>query len=322
MELTSFSQNLNTWSRDRVPFLFVIDFEMKKPFACRMKDVEAENIFYDFQGFTNSSSSGRGLDSSLKKDPITFEEYQHKFDEVFQHLSHGDSFLTNLTIRTKIESSHSLKELFGIARAKYKLLFKDQFLVFSPETFIRIGENKIITFPMKGTINAAVPDAGQTLLNNKKELAEHVTIVDLLRNDLSQVAVNVVVKRFKYLEKVTTSENDLWQMSSEISGDLPSDYRNTLGDLLMMLLPAGSVSGAPKVKTVEIIKKAEGQPRGFYTGVFGYFDGTTLDSGVMIRFIEKEKDQLYYRSGGGITTQSIAASEYLEAIDKIYVPFD
>ena len=83
-----------------------------------------------------------------------------------------------------------------------------------------------------------------------------------------------------------------------------------------------SVSGAPKQKTNEIIRQAEGAKRGFYTGVFGYFDGENLDSGVMIRYIEHVHGKYFYRSGGGITTQSDAMAEYQEALDKVYVPVD
>ena len=101
-----------------------------------------------------------------------------------------------------------------------------------------------------------------------------------------------------------------------------SNYLSNLGTLLVSLLPAGSVSGAPKTKTLEIIRIAEGENRGFYTGAFGYFDGTVLDSGVMIRYIEKQGDQFYYRSGGGVTAQSELQKEYQELIDKIYVPVD
>ncbi|MEJ0057132.1 MAG: chorismate-binding protein [Bacteroidota bacterium] len=80
------------------------------------------------------------------------------------------------------------------------------------------------------------------------------------------------------------------------------------------------MSGAPKASTLEIIRDAEGEKRGYYTGVCGYFDGTTLDSTVMIRFIEKVDGSLYYRSGGGITAKSLLVKEYQEAIEKIYVP--
>ena len=86
------------------------------------------------------------------------------------------------------------------------------------------------------------------------------------------------------------------------------------------MLPAGSVTGAPKEKTVQIIRETEPFERGFYTGICGYFDGESLDSAVMIRFIEKTDNEMVFRSGGGITARSDASSEYLEMIDKVYVP--
>jgi para-aminobenzoate synthetase component 1 len=192
--------------------------------------------------------------------------------------------------------------------------------VFSPETFIQIKEGKIFAYPMKGTIDAEVENAATILLNDEKERAEHVTIVDLIRNDLSQVASQVQVTRFRYLDHIKTNSGSLLQASSEISGILPVDYYCHLGDIMVSLLPAGSICGAPKPKTIEIIQQAEEEERGYYTGVIGYFDGTNLDSGVMIRFIENVDGQYYYRSGGGITTQSKMEAEYQETIHKIYVP--
>jgi para-aminobenzoate synthetase component 1 len=225
-------------------------------------------------------------------------------------------------MKTEIQSDRSLRELFFIAKARYKLLFSDQFLVFSPETFVRIANGKIYAFPMKGTMDASVLNAREKILQDPKELAEHVTIVDLIRNDLSQVANQVTVSRFRYVEELKTNDKNLLQVSSEIEGQLPHNYLSQLGTILVKLLPAGSVSGAPKTKTVQIIRAAEKEKRGYYTGVFGYFDGANLESGVMIRFIERDRDKLFYRSGGGITTQSDVAKEYQEAIDKIYVPVD
>jgi para-aminobenzoate synthetase component 1 len=225
-------------------------------------------------------------------------------------------------VKTPVILQASLQELFYLSQAKYKLWMDDQFLVFSPETFIQIQNGKIYSHPMKGTIDASYPNARQVILNDRKEEAEHTTIVDLIRNDLSQVATHVRVNRFRYIEELKTSKKNLLQVSSEIVGDLPVNYRSMLGDILVKLLPAGSVSGAPKQKTLEIIQTAEGEKRGYYTGVVGYFDGHDLDSGVMIRFIEKEHGTFFYRSGGGITTQSIVAAEYQETIDKVYVPVD
>ena len=91
-------------------------------------------------------------------------------------------------------------------------------------------------------------------------------------------------------------------------------------DILLGMLPAGSICGAPKAKTVSIIQEVEQGPRGYYTGIFGYFDGENLDSAVNIRYLEKKDGQLLYRSGGGITFLSDLESEYKELIEKIYVP--
>ena len=122
------------------------------------------------------------------------------------------------------------------------------------------------------------------------------------------------------MEKITTNKQDLLQVSSEISGKLPVDYHQHLGDIIFSLLPAGSISGAPKKKTLEIISEAEGYERGFYTGICGWFDGENLDSAVMIRFVEQCGNKLIFKSGGGITAQSDVNKEYEELIQKVYVP--
>jgi len=165
-----------------------------------------------------------------------------------------------------------------------------------------------------------LPGAKDEILKNSKELAEHVTIVDLIRNDLSMVAKNVKVDKFRYVDEITTHEKKLLQVSSEISGEMPMNYTEKIGDILFSLLPAGSISGAPKKKTLEIINRVERYDRSFYTGIFGYFDGKDLDSGVMIRFIENANDGFIFKSGGGITVNSDLKTEYQELIDKVYVP--
>ena len=106
-----------------------------------------------------------------------------------------------------------------------------------------------------------------------------------------------------------------------ISGSLPDNYHSKLGEIIFSMLPAGSVSGAPKEETIRIIRQSEGSPRGYYTGIMGYFDGRNFDSAVMIRFIEQQDEGMIYRSGGGITFMSDPEKEYQELIDKVYVPF-
>ncbi|MDP4679722.1 MAG: aminodeoxychorismate synthase component I, partial [Cyclobacteriaceae bacterium] len=254
------------------------------------------------------------------KQPISYALFKQQFDKVHNELMIGNSYLTNLTFPTPIQSNHSLKEIFYRSSAKYKLWIKNEFVVFSPEIFLQLNGNKMSSFPMKGTIDAAQEDAESAILSNTKEMAEHVSIVDLIRNDMSIHASEVKVKRFRYIDKINTHEKKLLQVSSEISGTLTDYGKENFGEVLFSLLPAGSISGAPKHKTLEIIKAVENYDRGYYSGVFGIFDGKTFDSGVMIRFIEQLGDQLIFKSGGGIHSLSDPKSEYEEMIDKVYVP--
>ena len=128
------------------------------------------------------------------------------------------------------------------------------------------------------------------------------------------------IDRNTLLDRVEGHGQSLLQVSSEIRGNLDPGWKKQLGTLLFRILPAGSISGAPKKKTVEIIRRAEQAGRGYFTGVFGYFDGENLDSGVMIRYMEKTPAGLQFRSGGGITGHSDARTEYDELIQKVYVP--
>lgn len=162
----------------------------------------------------------------------------------------------------------------------------------------------------------------EIILNDLKEKAEHTMVVDLLRNDLSIISKKVKVNRFRYFDEIKIKNKSLLQVSSEIEGELEDNWQNRLGEIITSLLPAGSISGTPKRKTIEIIKDIENYDREFFSGVFGYFDGEKLDSGVMIRFIQKSRDNFIYKSGGGITIDSDVKAEYQEMIDKIYLPIN
>lgn len=312
---------MNSFGREKRPFLFIIDFDCTQPIVLPLDEVDAGSILYDIRGKRNCSPPGDFQGRvNIHKIPISFERYHNSFRYVIERQRAGDSYLCNLTFPTHIIMNLSLDEIFPFARAPYRLLVRNEFLVFSPESFVRIEDGIISTYPMKGTIRAEIPDAEKIILSDEKECAEHLTIVDLLRNDLSIVAKNVRVDKFRYVERVETSHGPLLQVSSKISGILPKNYHEAIGEIIAQLLPAGSVTGAPKKRTVAIIKAAEGYERGYYTGVFGYFDGNVLDSAVMIRFIEKTAEGFVYKSGGGITIYSDAEKEYRELIDKVYVP--
>lgn len=308
--------------------------------------------------------------------PPLYEDYERSFGIVKSNIMAGNSYLTNLTNRVPVNCNLSLEEIFHRAKGKYKLLLRRKrtqaedkahlkeeaqnkahlkeenieenltpFVCFSPETFVKIKGGRIYSYPMKGTLDASLPNAEKLLMEDRKEAAEHATIVDLIRNDLSRVAEDVRVDKYRYVDVLHTNKGDILQTSSEISGRLPEDYRQHLGEILDAQLPAGSITGAPKDKTMQIIQEAEGYDRGFYTGIMGIYDQGELNSAVMIRFIEeetspvdfeadgeknfkanegkkpKESRKLYFKAGGGITSKSDCRREYEEVIQKIYLPF-
>lgn len=314
-------RQMNEAGRASKPFLFVIDFSGEESILYSLQQPSNEVYFSSpfYQHLPQTTYADRSF--RFEKHPIPFESYKKSFDTVQRAIRRGDSFLVNLTFPTRIDTDLSLEEIFVRSKAPYRLLVPNQFVCFSPESFVKIVDNIIYSYPMKGTIDASIAHAEEQILADEKEKAEHYTIVDLIRNDLSRVAEKVEVKRFRYVERVETNGKHLLQVSSEIVGELPQGFRENLGDLIFSMLPAGSISGAPKDSTLNIIRRSEMDERGFYTGIFGIFDGKNLDSAVIIRYIEERDGTKQFRSGGGITSRSIAENEYQELIDKVYVPF-
>lgn len=308
---------LNRYGKDNIPFFFMISYDLKdfvvEPLSSLDKDIE---FILDNSVLKNSNKN-----INIIKDKPSFKEYEKKFKLVQDNLKKGNSYLLNLTTPTNISTTMSLKQIYDVSYSKFKLRFKDDFVCFSPERFIKIEDNIISTYPMKGTIDNSIKNALEKILNDPKELAEHTMIVDLLRNDLSIVSKNVKVDMFRYSEVINAGNKELLQFSSKISGILDDNWSNNIGDILISLLPAGSITGTPKKNTIKLIDEIENYQRGFYTGIFGVYDGSSIDSSVMIRFIEKNKDGSFvYKSGGGITCDSSLHHEYKELISKIYIP--
>jgi para-aminobenzoate synthetase component I len=365
---------INRLASQDEPFLFVINYQGDKAFIRLLSDINPEECLFDFEGRGNFSHARKETlkEEILKKEtlkeetsettwqiePPHYEDYDRSFNIVKSNIMAGNSYLTNLTCRVPVSCNLSLEDIFHRAKGKYKLLLRRKrnltpFVCFSPETFVRIKGGRIYSYPMKGTLDASLPDAEKQLMEDRKEAAEHATIVDLIRNDLSRVAENVRVDKYRYIDVLHTNKGDILQTSSEISGRLPEDYPHHLGEILDAQLPAGSITGAPKDKTMQIIQEAEGYDRGFYTGIMGIYDQGELNSAVMIRFIEEETSpvdfetdgeknfkasegkgdeasegkrdeasrKLYFKAGGGITSKSDCRKEYEEVIQKIYLPF-
>ena len=307
---------LNLLGSQKKPFLFISDFKAQRVELFELKDLQCEDIEFSI----NHNYSYKQHPHSLKIKPLSIANYTKKFNLVIDNIKAGKTYLLNLTQETKIETKLNLKEIYALANAVYKLRFKDKFVCFSPEKFVQIEDDTIHTFPMKGTIDSSIKDAKNKILKDEKEMAEHIMVVDLLRNDLSIVSKNVKVEKFRYITEIEAGDKKLLQVSSHISGKIGDDWHGKIGTILKLLLPAGSISGTPKKSTLEIIDNVEEYDRGFFSGVFGFYDGEKLDSGVMIRFIEKKDSELIYKSGGGITIDSNVLSEYNELLDKIYLP--
>jgi len=321
MTIEEFVAKTTDFLRKNEAFFFLLDFNLKQPFICPLNQTQKENIYFEIEGLKNHTFPQENIKRFIfKHKPIDYQVYKKSFDIVYKNLLYGNTYLLNLTFPIPINTNLSLKQIFSNIKAKYKLLFKDDFVIFSPESFIKIKGNNIYTYPMKGTIDASIENAQEIIINDKKELYEHYTVVDLLRNDLAIMASNITVKRFRYTELINTHKGDIIQVSSEIQGTLPQNWRVFFAEKLIQMLPAGSISGAPKKKTLEIIRNVEIDKRGYYTGIFGIHLSGQIYSAVNIRFIEKQKQQFIFRSGGGITIFSKAEKEYQELIQKVYVP--
>ena len=283
---------MNALAGANVPFLFIVDYAQEQSHIEPLDRIDPATCLFQFPKAGNTETAATALARSTAArcaGPIQWDitppspaAYRHSFDLVKQNLLAGNSYLTNLTCRVPVTTNLTLEEIFLHSEALYKLWLKDRFVCFSPEIFVRIEKGKIKSFPMKGTIDATLPDAEQLLMQDTKEAAEHATIVDLIRNDLSMVSEHVEVTSYRYIDRLQTNKGPILQTSSEICGTLPEDYTAHLGDIIFRLLPAGSITGAPKPKTVEIIAQAEDYRRGFYTGIMGHYADGQLDSAVMI----------------------------------------
>ena len=305
---------MNDLAEQAIPFLFIIDYDSKRAVVEPENEVDANELKYCFNGKGNATQTAHPANKDIEWgiEPPTEAEYQHGFNIVRNAMLAGNSYLANLTCRIGLRTNLSLLDLYNAAEARYRLWMKDKLVCFSPETFVKIAQGEISSYPMKGTAEDVSPSSAEQLLANEKEAAEHATIVDLIRNDLSMVANDVHVERYRYVERLNTHRGPLLQTSSEIRGRLMPHLMQRPGDVIFSQLPAGSITGAPKKKTVEVIA--------FYTGVMGRWDNGELDSAVMIRFIDQCHGKLFFKAGGGITAKSNWKDEYHEVIEKVYAP--
>ena len=259
-------------------------------------------------------------------------DYTKAFDQVQEYIKAGDCYQINLTQEFTAQANGSLldtaQEFWSLTDAPYSGYLRiDDFEILScsPELFIDFKpERKIITKPIKGTMpryEDPVLDeqSKQRLKSSEKDMAENVMIVDLLRNDLSVYAETGSVKTPKLFD--IESFNQVHHMVSEVEAVLKTDVNPF--EVLMFALPGGSITGAPKIRAMQIIDELEGAPRGAYCGSMGYFnyDGTGSWN-ILIRSNQKYQDQVSLWAGGGITIASDCDAEYQECFDKVEAMLD
>lgn len=252
---------------------------------------------------------------------ISEAEYTKRIAEVQAYLTAGHSYQINFTDRvlgtfrgSAIALYEQLLKQQPVSYAAFVDFGRQQIMSISPELFYRVAENRIQVRPMKGTwprgLNSSDDEqAAEHLRRDTKNRAEHVTIVDLLRNDLGRVCTlgSVRVDELMRVERYST----LHQMTSDISGVLDPDLSSV--EVFQALFPSGSITGAPKRRTMEIIREIERAPRGVYTGAIGYFgpDGEACFN-VAIRTLLARENRFVLGVGGGVTADSSVDTEFAE----------
>lgn len=315
------AERINRLAAAGEDFIFAISYDMNKAYVERVADIDPGECLFNFRGTTNAPAGNKNEEKiEWDVNAPSLKEYAEGFNYVAEELREHRIDLINYTSKCGISTNLSLRDIFLSSRAMYRLWVKDELVCFSPEIFIRIENGEISSYPMKGTISADIPDAEKLIMNDPKEADEHEKVVALIKEDLAKVSDEVWVERYRYIDRLETNKGPILETSSEVRGKLPDDYNEHIGDILFAQLPAGSITGAPKEYVVEVIDKSEGYDRGFYTGVMGLYHDGSIDSSVMIRFLDNEDGKLFYKAGGGVTRNSELEREYKEMIQKVYVP--
>ena len=255
----------------------------------------------------------------------TKEDFEAAVAKAKQYVTAGDIFQVVLSKRFQFQYSGSLltfyKSLRQINPSPYMFFYKSdqhQIVGASPEMLVRVDNQKVITFPIAGTapITATSEEnlrLGNELLNDQKERSEHVMLVDLARNDVGKISRygSVTVPEFMQIHQFSHVQH----IVSQVSGDLKEGLESF--DAIKAVFPAGTVSGAPKVRAMQIIEELEPSHRGPYAGAVGYFScNGNSDFAITIRTLFSEGNKAYIQAGAGIVADSIPEKEWFETDQK------
>jgi para-aminobenzoate synthetase/4-amino-4-deoxychorismate lyase len=261
---------------------------------------------------------------------VTRDEYSVAIATIKEHIAAGDTYQVNYTFRLNAEFSGSpfafFCDLAAAQHGRYAAFIEtDEFAICSasPELFFELKDGVIISRPMKGTRSRALTAeadlaAAEALRTSAKDRAENIMIVDMIRNDIGRIAEAgsvETVSRFD-VEKYPT----VWQMTSAVRGELAQRHKGTqIAEVMEALFPCASITGAPKAKTMEIIRSLEKSPRGIYTGAIGFIapDGAVqFNVAIRTAVVDRKSGRVEYGIGGGIVWDSNPEQEYEEAMSK------
>jgi anthranilate synthase component 1 len=255
----------------------------------------------------------------------TKEEFCDMVERAKQYIFDGDSFQIVVSRRFESEYKGSLINAYRVLRtinpSPYMVFMKmddKEIMSTSPETLVRLENGRLITFPVAGSRpRGLTPEADKNLekelLSDEKELAEHNMLVDLGRNDLGRICKfdSVEVTEYKEIHRYSK----IMHICSQVEGDIREDCDSL--DAIESVLPAGTLSGAPKIRACEIIEELEKTPRGIYGGALGYLDFTgNMDTCIAIRMAVKKDGKVYVQAGAGIVADSVPETEYEETANK------
>ena len=267
----------------------------------------------------DAAAGARGRAGSTRRLPSR-HDYERSVVKAKEHIRAGDAFQVVLSQRAERPTSATALELYRSLRrvnpSPYLFLLELDGLALvgsSPETLVKLEGRRASLNPIAGTTAPGAGDA-ERLLASEKDRAEHVMLVDLGRNDLSRVCAPGTVHVERFLEPERFSH--VTHLVSEVAGELQDGVSSF--DLLRACFPAGTVSGAPKVRAMQIISELEGHRRGPYAGAVGYSlpDGT-LDTCIAIRTVVMRDGVAYLQAGAGLVADSDPAAEHQECLNKL-----
>jgi len=323
---------------DLMLFDKVIAFDNYRQKVILIANIYAQNIESEYEKGKSQLESLKNLikngqheltpQANVKSDfraLFTKEEYCRMVDKAKSHIKEGDIFQVVLSNRFEADFEGSIFDTYRVLRtinpSPYMFYFGGSNLEIagaSPETLVKLHNGRLFTFPLAGTRPRGTSDEEdlaleRELLADEKELAEHNMLVDLGRNDLGKISEFGTVTVENYLSILRFSH--VMHIGSTVSGEI--NEGKTGLDAINAVLPAGTLSGAPKIRAMQIINEQEKNKRGIYGGAIGYLDFTgNMDTCIAIRIVYKRNNKVFIRSGAGIVADSVPESEYQECVNK------